>query len=112
MSEYHLSFLPQFSDDLNEAVSYITYRLKNPQAADDLIDAVDEAINERLQNPEVFEQYPSKRKRPHAYYRIYVKNYIVFYVVLVTNIGKVMEVRRLLHTLQVLIPGKRNGSSA
>ena len=100
MSEYHLSFLPQFSEDLNEVVSYITYKLKNPQAADDLINAVEDENNERLINPEAFEKYPSTRKRPHDYYRIYVKNYIVFYVILETESGKVMEVRRFLHTLQ------------
>ena len=60
MAEYLLSFLPQFSEDLNDAVSYITYKLKNPQAADDLITAVDEAIQDRLTNPEAFEQYPYK----------------------------------------------------
>ena len=37
--------------------------------------------------------YPSTRKRLHPYYRFYVGNYMVFYVV----IDDVMEVRRLLY---------------
>ena len=99
MSEkhYELRFLPLFEEDLNEIVDYITYRLKNPSAAEKLITAVEQAILERLPFAESFEQYPSKKKRQHPYYRIQVKNFTVFYVV----IGNVMEVRRILY-------GKRN----
>ena len=68
-------------------------RLKNPIAADNFIDAVEAAIYERLQAPEAFHPYPSKRDREHTYYAIPVKNYFVFYVV----IGNVMEVRALVY---------------
>lgn len=99
MSErhYELRFLPLFEEDLNEIVDYITYRLKNPSAAENLITAVEQAILERLPFAESFEQYPSKKERRYPYYRIQVKNFTVFYVV----IGNVMEVRRILY-------GKRN----
>jgi hypothetical protein len=41
------------------------------------------------------------RERKYPYYRIYVKNYIVFYVVIDDEInGKIMEVRRLLYKRQ------------
>ena len=36
--QYKLRFLPLFEDDLNEIVDYITLRLKNPSAADQLVD--------------------------------------------------------------------------
>ena len=95
--QYKLRILPLFEADLNEIVDYITYRLKNPTAADHLVDAVEAAIYDRLPYAESFEPYQSVRERKHPYYRIYVKNFIVFYVV----IGDVMEVRRILY-------GKRN----
>ena len=95
MSEkrYELRFLPLFEEDLNEIVDYITLRLRNPTAANALVDAVEAAINERLTCAEAFEPYHSTRERRYPYYRIYVKNFIVFYVV----IGNVMEVRRILY---------------
>ncbi len=96
MSEKHykLSILPLFEDDLNEIVDYITWKLRNPIAADNLVDAVEKAIYERLPYAESFQPYPSKRDRKHSYYRISVKNFTVFYVV----IGDVMEVRRIMYS--------------
>lgn len=99
---YELSILPLFEDDLDEIVDYITYRLRNPQAAENLIDEVERAINERLDCAESFEPYHSSRERKYPYYRIQVKNYTIFYVV----IDSTMEVRRIIYSrrdLQKLI---------
>jgi len=90
---YELRILPLFEEQLSKTVFYISERLKNPVAADNFIDAVEAAIYERLQAPEAFQPYPSKRDREHTYYVIPVKNYFVFYVV----IGDVMEVRALVY---------------
>ncbi len=89
---YKLSILPLFEDDLAEIVDYITYRLRNPIAAENMVDAVEKAIEERLDCAEAFEPYHSDRERKHPYYRIQVKNFTVFYVV----IGSTMEVRRII----------------
>lgn len=91
---YKLSILPLFEDDLNEIVDYITYRLRNPLAAERLVDEVEEAIYARLSCAEAFEPYPSSRERQHPYYRIQVKNFTIFYVV----IGDTMEVRRIIYS--------------
>ncbi len=88
---YKLRILPLFEDDLNEIADYITIKLRNPLAAEDLIDLVQESIRDRLSCAEAFEPYPSTKMRELPYYRIYVKNYIIFYVV----INDVMEVRRI-----------------
>ena len=95
MSEkhYELRILPLFEEDLNEIVDYITYRLRNPIAAENLVDAVEAAIYERLPNAESFEPFHSQRERRYPYYRIHVRNFIIFYVV----IDNVMEVRRILY---------------
>ena len=90
---YKLRYLPLFEDDLNEIVDYIQFHLNNPDAAERLIDAVHHAILTRLDNAESFEPYISARDRKHPYYRIYVKNYVIFYVV----IDDVMEVRRIMY---------------
>lgn len=58
-----------------------------------LIDDVEAAILERLNNPLAFEPYVSAKKRDYPYYRIYVRNYVIYYVV----IDDVMEVRRFLY---------------
>ena len=76
-----------------QTASYITNVLKNPDAAEKLVDDVETAILERLNNPLVVEPYQSVKKRKYPYYRIYVRNYVIYYVV----IGDVMEVRRFLY---------------
>ena len=92
--EYTLRFLPLFEDDLNEIVDYIAFELQNPVAADALVDEVQQAIADRLPFAESFEPFRSSRNRKHPYYRISVKNYTIFYVV----IGNTMEVRRILYS--------------
>ena len=90
---YKLRFLPLFAEDLGEIVDYISNKLQNSAAAEDLVDLIQNAIRERSTCAEAFEPYYSLKERQYPYYRIYVKNYTIFYVV----IGDVMEVRRILY---------------
>ena len=99
-NEYELRYLPLFYEDMNEKVTYIREKLFNPEAADDLIDAVEKAILERLPNCEIFEPYHSVKEREYPYYRIYVKNFTVYYVVIHMDDRKIMEVRRFLYNRQ------------
>lgn len=99
--KYRLSYLPLFYEDLNEKVTYIAEKLKNPKAANDLLDKVESAIMERLPLAESFEPYHSVRERRYSYYRIYVDNYIIYYVVIDDDSNDlVMEVRRFLYNGQ------------
>ncbi len=93
---YDLQILPLFENDLNAIIDYITIALKNPEAAARLVDDVETAITERLSAPESFETFLSNHERRYPYYRIPVRNFIIFYVV----IGNVMEVRRILYNRQ------------
>ena len=79
--KYKLRYLPLFYEDMEDAVSYIAEELRNVMAANDLIDAVENAILERRQFAEAFEPYHSIKERKYIYYRIYVKNYVIYYVV-------------------------------
>ncbi len=97
---YKLRYLPLFYEEFDKRVSYIAFNLENPGASNNLTDDVESAILKRLEEgPEIFEPVPSRKDRV-PYYRIYVKNYIIYYVVLAENGKKIMEVRRFLHTLE------------
>lgn len=91
---YELRILPLFEEDLNEIVDYITFRLQNPIAAEHLVGDIEAAIRERLHCAQAFESYRSAKERQYPYYRIQVRNFTIFYVV----IGNVMEVRRILYS--------------
>lgn len=90
---YSLQYLPLFWEDLSGAASYIAFELKNPQAAERLVDGVEAGILQHLENPTMAATYHTTRTHPHPYYYFGVGNYLVFYVVL----DDVMEVRRMLH---------------
>lgn len=96
-NKYELRYLSLFYTDLEETVSYITAELNNITAARNLVSSVEKAILERLPNAESFEPYQSKKSRQYPYYRIYVGNYTVYYVVIHEEGKSVMEVRRLLY---------------
>ena len=99
--KYRLSYLPLFYEDLDKKVSYIEEKLKNPKAANDLLDKVESAIMERLPLAESFEPYHSVRERRYFYYRIYVDNYIIYYVVINDDPNDlIMEVRRFFYNGQ------------
>lgn len=99
--KYRLSYLPLFYEDLDEKITYIAEVLKNPKAANDLLDKVEVAIMERLPVAESFEPYHSVRERKYPYYRIYVDNYIIYYVVINDDLDDlIMEIRRFLYNGQ------------
>ena len=86
---YTLEYSPQFYDELAEAIRYITFRLRNPDAAQRLKDDVEKAILDRCSAPLSFAPYHVDPGSGDEYYRINVRNFAVYYVVL----GSVMEVR-------------------
>ncbi len=92
-SNYELRYLPRFEEELTDIIDYITYKLKNSDAAENLVNDLEKAIIKRLDSPLSYEPCYSVYDREHEYYRIYVKNYVVYYVV----IGNVMEVRRIVY---------------
>lgn len=99
-TKYKLQYLPLFYEELEEKVLYISEKLSNPIAARNLLESVEEAILERLPIAEAFEPYQLIRERQHPYYRIYVKNFVIYYVVIADGEDKIMEVRRFLYNKQ------------
>lgn len=100
-TKYILRYLPLFYEELEEKVVYIVETLKNTQAANELLDLVETSILERLTDAESFEPYHSLKERRYPYYRIYVKNFVIYYVV-IDDEGpkKIMEVRRFMYNRQ------------
>lgn len=92
--KYSIRYLPGFEEDLSEIADYISFKLHNPVSALNLLRRIETAILERLDCPEAFESFPSNRKRKNPYFRIYVDNFTVYYVV----IDKVMEIRRVIYS--------------
>lgn len=90
---YKLRYLPLFWDDLNSAVTYIAEVLKNPRAAERLLDDAEAAILEHLENPKFAAVYQGRPEGQTPYHWFSVGNYMVFYVVE----DDVMEVRRFLY---------------
>ena len=91
--KYSLRYLTRYEQDLNEIVDYIVFKLHNPEGAINLVKRIENAILERLNCPLSFQPFQSIRKRKNPYYRIYVDNFTVYYVV----IEDLMEVRILLY---------------
>ena len=94
MGKYTLRYLPLAEQDLSEIVNYIQNNLENPIAAENTLSKIEAAILERLESPESFAVWQSKKQRPYPYRKINVGNYTVWYVV----INHIMEVRRILYS--------------
>lgn len=92
--KYEIVYLPLFYEDLDKITDYIIFKLGNKIAAENLLDEIEEKINKRAYDPEGYEEYKSLKNRKYAYYRIYVKNYVVFYTVR----DNIMEVSRILYS--------------
>lgn len=93
-NKYTIKYSSTFINQFNSILKYIVHNLKNRIAAENFYDEVIKEIEKRSENPEGFEKYISTQKRKNTYYRIYVKNYTIFYVVKENT----MEVRRILYS--------------
>ena len=93
-NKYTIKYTDTFIKQFNNITKYFIYKLQNKIAAENFYDEVIKEIEKRSENPESFEKYNSRRKRKNTYYRIYVKNYTIFYVVK----NNTMEIRRILYS--------------
>ena len=86
---YTVKYLETFRRELDEAADYIAFELENVTAADKLLADVEAAIERTSTAPTVTKPYGTDAGTGDVYYRIGVRNFSIFYVV----IGSVMEVR-------------------
>ena len=92
--KYEIRYLPTFISQLNNILFYITYELKNKIAADNFYKEVVKQIEIRSNAPESYEVFKAIKGEQIKFYKINVKNYIIFYVVK----DNVMEVRRIYYS--------------
>ena len=93
-SSYVIKYTSTFINQFNSILKYLVNKLDNKIAAEKLYNEVIREIEKRSSNPESYEKYIGVRKMKNIYYRIYVKNYTIFYVVK----DNTMEVRRILYS--------------
>ena len=95
---YEVVYLPTARKQLMEAVVYIATELSAPDAAESLLDAVDEQVGELCVHPYRYPVYPALYAMKHEIRFFPVKNYLLFYVV--KEEQKTVEIWRFLHQLQ------------
>lgn len=93
-TKYAIKYTSTFVNQFDNILKYFINKLKNKVAAEDFYNEVIAEIEKRCENPESYEKYKSSRKRINTYYRIYVKNYTIFYIVK----NNTMEIRRILYS--------------
>ena len=77
---YHLHITSVAQRDISQAADYIEFVLKNPKAADDLLEETDQKINALLPFPQ---EHPIVEDKLLAAWGIrftQIKNYLAFYV--------------------------------
>ena len=80
-NKYTIKYTDTFIKQFNNILKYFIYKLQNKIAAENFYNEVIKEIEKRSEYPESFEKYNSIRKRKNTYYRIYVKNYTIFYTI-------------------------------
>lgn len=92
--KYEIRYLPTFISQFNNILHYITYELRNKIAADNFYKEVVKQIEIRSESPTSYEIFKTIKDEKVKYYKINVKNYTIFYVV----IDNVMEIRRIYYS--------------
>lgn len=78
---YHLHITGVAERDISQAADYIEFVLKNPKAADDLIEETEQKINALLPFPKEHPVVEDKLLAAWGVRFTQVKNYLAFYVV-------------------------------
>ena len=95
---YKVVYLPIARRQLEEAVTYIAENLCAPDAADDLLNAVDEAARALSEMPYRHALYPLLFAMKREIRFVPVRNYNLFYVV--NEDQKTVEIWRFIHQLR------------
>ena len=93
-NKYTIKYSSSFINQFNSILKYFVDKLQNKIAAENFYNKVVKEIEKRSENPESYEKYTEIRTRKSTYYRIYVKNYTIFYVVK----DNTLEVRKILYS--------------
>ena len=90
---YRIVYHATVRQDLKEAFYYISNTLCAPQAAEDLLDSFDAAIQRIAEFPHSFELYRADYPIYEEIRKVRVKNYVLYYAVF----DDYVEIRRFIH---------------
>ncbi len=77
--KYDFLFLPSARQDIREVFEYITQKLCNQKAANDLMDKLDETIDNIRQFPKSFSFHEDSELKNKSVRKVPIDNYILFY---------------------------------
>ena len=93
-NKYVIKYSATFVKEFNSILKYFIYKYKNKIVAENFYNEVVKKVEKRSIDPKNYEKYISNRKRKYTYYKIYVKNYTIFYTVK----DNIMKVKRILYS--------------
>lgn len=80
MPQYYVHTTNAAERDINRAADYIEYSLKNPLAADTLLNDTEEALSSLAHMPERFALVPDRLLAALGVRFVQVKSYLAFYI--------------------------------
>ncbi len=89
--KYSIRYSSLFTKDLKKNLIYLIKTLNNPYAAKRLLKELDKKSKFISKNPKICPRYISYKKRKFSYYKLNIKNYVLFYIVK----DNVVEFRRI-----------------
>lgn len=78
---YRIRFTPLAADDLDEIDTYISETLCNPQAAENLIEQIEQSVNQLRYFPYTGSEVEDAYLASKGYRKLVVENYLVFHLV-------------------------------
>lgn len=78
---YQIKYLPIARRDLQDLVDYIAYDLEVPEVALKMLHTLETEILSLQENPFRGSIYTSGRKNNCQYRKLFVKNYVIFYLI-------------------------------
>jgi len=106
---YDIHITETAEKDISEAADYIEFSLKNPIAADDLLDEIDNQVNALAEFPEQFELVDDPVLKSWGIRFTTIKNYLAFYVI--DEEDQIIHIVRFLYGKRDWIPILRGGYS-
>lgn len=76
---YSIKITKEAEADLSEIYVYISSVLKNPIAADNLLNEIESSFKALIDNPEMYALCNDIHLRQLGYRKIVIKNYLIFY---------------------------------
>ncbi len=90
---YKVVYLPLAEEDVLAAMEYVAGRLGNPQAAEALLNELDQIAEQLALFPYSSELYYTNRPIRDELRKVPVRGYVLYYTVK----GDTVEIRRLIH---------------